>query len=80
MPPVGASYHWMLLPSADKSEIVEGSQKVCSIFPVGDAGAVTFMVIYYLHVIPLVVTSTQYSVVSDGVTEMFSDISPVDHR
>ena len=47
-------------------------------FPVGAGGAVTFIVIYSLHVTPLVVTSTQYSVVSVGVTEMVAVMSPVD--
>ena len=35
-------------------------------------------VTYSLHVTPLVVTSTQYSVVSVGVTEILAVVSPVD--
>ncbi len=42
------------------------------------AGAVTLIVTYSLQVTPLVVTSTQYSVVSVGVTVIFSVVSPVD--
>ena len=38
----------------------------------------TSNVIYSLQVTPLVVTSTQYSVVSVGVTVIFSVVSPVD--
>ena len=65
---------------AVKSATVAASQKVCSVSPVGAAGAVTLIVTYSLHVTPLVVTSTQYSVVSVGVTVIFSVVSPVDHE
>ena len=44
------------------------------------SSASTLMVIYSLQVTPLVVTSTQYSVVSVGVTVIFSVVSPVDHK
>ena len=67
-------------PVAVRSATVEASQKVCSASPVGAARDVTLIVIYSLQVTPLVVTSTQYSVVSIGVTEMASVVSPVDHR
>ena len=78
LPPVAASYHWILSPVAVKSATVAVSQNNCSASPVGAAGAVTFIVMYSLHVTPFVVTSTQYSVVSDGVTVMVSVVSPVD--
>ena len=35
LPPVAASYHWMLSPVAVKSATVEEVQKVCSASPVG---------------------------------------------
>ena len=70
----------MLSPMAVKSATVAVSQKVCSESPVGAAGAVTLTVIYSLQVTPLLVTSTQYSVVSVGVTVMVSEVSPVDHK
>ena len=44
------------------------------------SSASTLMVIYSLQVTPLIVTSTQYSVVSVGVTVTFSVVSPVDHK
>ena len=44
------------------------------------SSASTLMVIYSLQVTPLIVTSTQYSVVSVGVTVIFSVVSPVDQR
>ena len=59
LPPVAASYHWMLSPVAVKSATVAVSQNNCSASPVGAAGAVTFIVMYSLHVTPFVVTSTQ---------------------
>ena len=42
------------------------------------SGFIALMVIYSLQLTPLVVTSTQYSVVSVGVTVIFSVVSPVD--
>ena len=78
LPLVGASYHWILSPVAVKSATVAVSQNNCSASPVGAAGAVTFIVMYSLHVTPLVVTSTQYSVVSDGLTIILPVVSPVD--
>ena len=68
----------ILSPVAVKSATVAVSQKVCSESPVGVTGAVTLTVIYSLQVTPLLVTSTQYSVVSVGVTEILAAVSPVD--
>ena len=65
---MAVSYHCILSPVAVKSAIVEAEQKVCSESPVGASGAVTLIVTYSLQVTPLVVTSTQYSVVSVGIT------------
>ena len=45
---------------------------------VGTKLSLTVMVTVSLHVNPLLVTSTQYSVVSVGTTEMTSAVSPVD--
>ena len=65
---------------AVKSATVDSSQKLCEASPVGAAGAVTVTVIITvsLQVTPFEVTSTQYSVVCIGVTEMDSVVSPVD--
>ena len=67
----------MLSPVAVKSTTVAASQNNCSASPVGAAGAETLMVIYFLQVMPSVVTSTQYSVVSDGVT-VIADVNGFD--
>ena len=77
-PPVAASYHWMLSPVTVNSATVAASQNSCSASPVGTAGAVTLIVMYSLHVTPFVVTSTQYSVVSVGLTVILPVVSPVD--
>ena len=78
LPFIVASYHCMFSPITDKSATFGTVQKVCSESPVGASGEVTFIVIYSLQVTPLVVTSTQYSVVSVGFTEIVSVVSPVD--
>ena len=44
----------------------------------GGSVSCTKTVKYSVHVTPLVVTSTQYSVVSVGVTEILGVVSPVD--
>ena len=59
LPPVAASYHWILSPVAVKSATVAVSQNNCSASPVGAAGTVTLIVMYSLHLTPLVTTSTQ---------------------
>ena len=77
---VAVGYHIIAVPFTAKSPIDLSSQNSWLPVPVGAGVFLTVIVMLFLQVLPLVVTYTQYVVVTKGFGLMDAVVSPVDHK